>query len=289
MPSVVIAAHNEESVIGSCIDALLSQGVRAEEIVVVANGCSDRTADVARGREVMVVDLEQPGKAGALNAGDARAVGYPRIYLDADIVVPPGGVAAVLASFAQVPSALAVVPRRRVNTVGRQWPVRAYYAVNTRLPVFDEGLFGRGVITLTAEARGRFVEFPAMVADDLFLDAQFTDAEKFVTPEVEIVVDAPFTTRDLLRRLVRVRRGNAQLRAAASAGDVVASVRPSQRWTWLRVTAGHPTLWPSAVAYAIITTIAGQCARRSRDGVEAWGHDTSTRTRAQAAGEDGAS
>jgi glycosyltransferase involved in cell wall biosynthesis len=280
MPSVVIAAHNEESVLGSCLDALLFQGVRSDEIVVVANGCSDRTADIARERDVVVIDLEQAGKAGALNAGDVVASGYPRIYLDADIVVPSGGVASVMSTFEQFPLALAVVPRRRVNTADRTWPVRAYYAVSTRLPAFREGLFGRGMIALSAEGRGRFAEFPTMVADDLFIDAQFSDAEKFVASGVEVVVEVPFTTRDLLRRLVRVRRGNAQMRAAGAAGEVEASVRPSQRWAWLRATAGHPTLWGRAVTYVILTTIAGRRARRQGDSAEAWGHDTSTRERA---------
>jgi glycosyltransferase involved in cell wall biosynthesis len=288
MPSVVIAAHNEESVIGACLDALLAQGMRPSDVVVVANGCADRTAEVARERGVVVIDLPEPGKAGALNAGDAAAVGYPRIYLDADIVVPPTGVASVLASFERLPAALAAVPRRRVNTTGRAWPVRAYFAVNTRLPAFEEGLFGRGMIALSAEGRSRFAEFPAMVADDLFLDAQFSNAEKVVTPDAEIVVDAPFTG-DLLRRLVRVRRGNAQLRAAAAAGTVEAEVRPSQRWAWLRVTVGHPSLWASAVTYAVITVIAGGRARRAPDGDVAWGQDTSTRGRSQAASDGRAS
>ena len=48
--SVVIAAHNEEDVLGRCLDALLRGSRPTElEIVVVCNGCTDRTADVARG------------------------------------------------------------------------------------------------------------------------------------------------------------------------------------------------------------------------------------------------
>ena len=283
MPSVVIAAHNEESGVGACLDALLSQGLHGHEIVVVANGCSDRTAEVARERGVVVVDREQPGKSAALNAGDAVAVGYPRVYLDADIIVPPGGIHSVLAVFERTPQAAAVVPRRRVETAGRAWPVRAYYAVNVRLPAFQHGLFGRGMITVSAAGRARFAEFPALIADDLFLDAQFTDAEKAEASDVEVVVDAPFTTKELLRRLVRVRRGNAQMRAAAAAGEVAADVRPSQRWAWLAATAGHPRLWPAAVVYVVITAVAGRRARRPAEGAAAWGQDMSTRGRAGAA------
>ena len=42
-----------------------------------------------------VLDLPSAGKVPALNAGDAVAVGYPRIYLDADIVIPAIGVRAL--------------------------------------------------------------------------------------------------------------------------------------------------------------------------------------------------
>ena len=83
MISVVIAAHNEAAVIGTCLDALIAPDI---DITVVANGCSDNTAAVAASRPgVRVIDLPAPGKSAALNAGDAVAVGFPRAYLDADI------------------------------------------------------------------------------------------------------------------------------------------------------------------------------------------------------------
>ena len=151
MPSVVIAAHNEENVIGLGLDALLDQQAPEPiEVVVSANGCTDRTVAVATRPGVTVIDRPEPGKAGAINAGDRAAIGFPRIYLDADILVPPGGLAAVLARFDETPQALAVVPRRRLNTVGRPWPVRAYFSINERLPAFQNGLFGRGMIALSA-------------------------------------------------------------------------------------------------------------------------------------------
>ena len=56
--SVVIPAHDEEAVVGRCLAALLD-GARPGEldVVVVCNGCTDATADIARGfgRGVRVV------------------------------------------------------------------------------------------------------------------------------------------------------------------------------------------------------------------------------------------
>lgn len=279
MLSIMIAAHNEENLIGTNLDALLAQRLTEPlEIIVSANGCTDLTVARATRPGVVVIDRPQPGKAAALNAGDSVATGFPRIYLDADIIVPPGGLAAVIERFAQTPPVLVVVPRRRVDTEARPWPVRSYFSIQERLPAFRTGLFGRGMIALSAEGRARFGVFPEMIADDLFLDSRFTDLEKAELSSVEVVVAAPFTTRDLLRRLVRVRRGNAQMRAAAAAERIDAHVRTADRWSWLRdAVLPHPRLLPAAVPYVLITLVAALLARRSVRTGDGWGRDGSTR------------
>lgn len=279
-PAFVIAAHNEERVIGACLEALLDQGVAPERIVVVPNGCTDRTAAVAAGYGVVVVDRPEPGKSGALNAGDAAAPAGPRIYLDADIIVPPGGVDALVARLHVPPPVLAVVPSRRLDTTGRPLAVRAYSAISERLPAFRTGLFGRGMILVSEAGRARFGTFPEMVADDLFLDSHFAVGEKAEAASVTVVVEAPFTTRELMSRLVRVRRGNAQMRAAAQKGAVEIDVRASDRWAWLKVALDRPWLLPSAVVYLTLTLVAARRARRSAGAAIGWGQDTGSRERA---------
>jgi glycosyltransferase involved in cell wall biosynthesis len=288
LPSVVIAAHNEAGVIDDCLRALQAQPVPDLEVIVVANGCSDRTVAVAARTGVTVIDRPEPGKPGALNAGEAVATTLPRIYLDADILVPEGGLPAILDTLATEPHPLAVVPRRRLNTTGRPWPVRSYLVINERLPAFQHGLFGRGLIALSAEGRARFDRFPEMIADDLFLDSQFTDAEKAIAERVQVTVEAPFTTRDLLRRLVRVRRGNAQMRAAAQAGQLRSPVRSADRWAWWRdVVRRDLRLVPAAVPYVALTLTAAVLARLRSPDRAGWGRDESTR-RARPDGPGGA-
>ncbi|MCT9818984.1 glycosyltransferase family 2 protein [Microbacterium sp. W1N] len=271
MASIIIAAHDEEAVIGRCLDALRDQ-VTGADVIVSANGCHDRTAQIAATHGATVIDRVEPGKAAALNAAERVASTFPRVYLDADIVVPPEGLAHLLAQL-EAPGVLAAVPRRRIELAGRPWPVRAYFAINERLPVFRDGLFGRGMIAVSAAGRERFDEFPTVIADDLFLDSQFATPEKREAPEVEVVVAAPRRTRDLVARLVRVRRGNAQLRAAAESLGV--EVRPGDRWAWLReVVVPRPHLLVAAVPYVVITALAAWRARRDTGG---WGRDESTR------------
>lgn len=271
MASVIIAAHDEETVIGKCLDALAREDVDLQ-IIVSANGCTDRTAAIARARDVLVVERDEPGKPGALNAAERVADRFPRVYLDADIVPPAGAIAALAGALDDAAGVLATMPVRRFDTAGRPWPVRAYYRINVRLPVFRSGLFGRGLIVLSETGRARFGEFPEMTADDLFLDAQFAESEKVEVPAVEVVVQAPHTTRDLVRRLVRVRRGNAEMRATGGA----AFVRASDRWSWLRdVVLRDLRLLPDAVAYASISLLAEYRAHRSP--ADTWERDQSTR------------
>jgi glycosyltransferase involved in cell wall biosynthesis len=269
-------------VLGACLDALLAQAdPGALQIIVSANGCTDDTAGVARRRGATVVERAEPGKPGALNAADDVAVGFPRVYLDADIIVPPHGLRRLLRRLDD--GALAAVPRRVLDTDGCPLLVKAYCAINKRLPVFRDGLFGRGMIAVSAEGRARFDRFPELIADDLFLDAQFALAEKRQADDVSVIVQAPRRTRALLDRLVRVRRGNAEMRAASARGTVAAPVRASDRWAWLRdVVIPRPWLILAAIPYVGITVAADVVGRRAAGA--SWGRDDTTRARQAAPG-----
>ncbi|PZF91826.1 glycosyltransferase [Micromonospora deserti] len=272
MISVVMAAHNEARVIGGCLDALLADAAPGElDIVVVANGCSDDTAQVAAARPgVRVIEVAQAGKANALNVGDTAARGFPRIYLDADVVLSPGALREMAAALTGDAAPLAVMPRRRMVTEGRSLAVRAYYAINTRLPVFADALFGRGAIGVSAAGRDRFDRFPEQIADDLFLDSQFSAEEKQEVASATSLVQAPRHTRDLVRTLARVRAGNTMLRASHT------NIRPSAPSSWFRdVVLPRPWLAPAATVYVTITLAAALKSRRHPS--NGWGRDESTR------------
>jgi glycosyltransferase involved in cell wall biosynthesis len=281
--SIVIAAYNEAAVIGRCLDALLSGAVPGEfDVTVVANGCTDGTAQVAAARVgVRVLELPAAGKVSALNVGDAVAVGYPRIYLDADVVIPATGVRA-LRDALTVPAAspaekvLAVTARREYDVSRSPMLVRSCCTISSRLPVYRNALFGRGVIALSAEGRDRFAQFPQVIADDLFLDSLFTAEEKREIGSVTVQLEAPRRTRDLLRRLVRVRRGTASMRAAPAAE--ARGVARSARMSWLfDVALREPALIPAALCHAVIMLIADVLARIPQRPGNTWGRDDSSR------------
>ncbi len=276
MTSVVIPAHDEGKVIGQNL-ANLQRDADEVDITVIPNGCSDDTAQVARAAGVRVLEISTPSKAAALNAGDAIAAGFPRAYLDADILVPAGGLKRMASVFGRPDSPLAAVPARQLDLSGRPLAVRAYFAINSRLPAIQSGLLGRGMIMLSEEGRSRFAEFPLMMADDLFLDSLFSDTEKRTVESVVVTVATPRRTRDLVRRLTRVRRGNAALRAAWGEGILSGQIRPVNRLSWLRdVVVPHPWLLPAALLYVSLTTWAALWAKATPDSQE-WGRDESSR------------
>jgi glycosyltransferase involved in cell wall biosynthesis len=84
--SCIIPVHNGERFLREAIDSILAQSHPPSEIVVVDDGSSDRTPEVARGYEPEITYLhqEQAGPAAARNAGLAAAAGEFIAFLDAD-------------------------------------------------------------------------------------------------------------------------------------------------------------------------------------------------------------
>jgi glycosyltransferase involved in cell wall biosynthesis len=211
--SVVIPAHNEASVIDRCLTNLL-EGFAAEEldVLVVCNGCRDDTAARARawGSRVHVIELAQASKPAALRAGDSAARAFPRLYLDADVILAGPAARRVLDHLRA--GAIAARPPIRYDT-GRCSPlVRSYYRARERVPAVMGSLWGAGVCGLSAAGRRRFREFPDLVADDLWLDRQYDPAEIEIVDCIPVLVAAPRRTRDLLNILRRTYRGKAGTR-----------------------------------------------------------------------------
>jgi glycosyltransferase involved in cell wall biosynthesis len=214
--SVVIPAHNEQSVIADCLSPLETLAARGMiEVVVVCNGCTDATAEVARSfRGVRVVELPVGHKPSALRAGDKAVTALPRIYLDADVVLAAEATLAVLNRLADggcdAPAGpLAARPPVRFDATGSNLLVRQFYGARSRIPAVLDSLWGAGAYALSASGRARFDEFPDLVADDLWVDHLFAPDEREIINCSPVTVRAPARTRDLLKVLRRTYRGKA--------------------------------------------------------------------------------
>ena len=96
---VLIPAHNEEAGLGATLAALTPELGPEDRVLVVADNCTDRTAEIARAHGVEVVERSDPsrrGKGYALAFGlDVLRSKPPAVVviLDADCVIAPGGLA----------------------------------------------------------------------------------------------------------------------------------------------------------------------------------------------------
>ncbi len=85
--SVVIPAHNEEKYIGRCLKSIriaAKEITDKVEIIVVANRCTDRTADIARRFGARVVDNSDRCISSIRNAGVRASSGKIVVTIDAD-------------------------------------------------------------------------------------------------------------------------------------------------------------------------------------------------------------
>ena len=210
--SVIIPAHNEAATIGRNLRALREGTDRDDlDVVVVCNGCTDRTAEMAREADprARVIEIQRASKAEAVRVGNALTDVFPRIHLDADIEL--NGTAALrLVEPIMRDDVLATAPRRDVPRTGCSRWVRWYYDVWEALPHVEAGLFGRGVVVLSQEGQERVTALPRMMSDDLGMSDSFTGDERRVVPVAVAVVHPPRTVRDLLRRRIRIATGNVQ-------------------------------------------------------------------------------
>jgi glycosyltransferase involved in cell wall biosynthesis len=129
--SVIIPAFNEERMIGRCLAALAAQDVSLDifEVIVVDNGSSDHTLEVARtfADSLKLTLLSNPGlKISALrNLGATSSKAKFLAFLDADCIAPrswlrnalgrlESGDGGVIGSFYTIPA-------------GSSWLARAWY------------------------------------------------------------------------------------------------------------------------------------------------------------------
>lgn len=84
--SVIIPAHNSEATLARAIDSVLSQSYPAQEIIVVDDGSTDGTSEVAAryGERLRYMHQDNAGVSSARNQGAQAAYGDWLAFLDAD-------------------------------------------------------------------------------------------------------------------------------------------------------------------------------------------------------------
>jgi glycosyltransferase involved in cell wall biosynthesis len=277
MISIVVPAHNESLVIERTLKPWVT-GPAAEDIsvVVVCNGCTDETADKARraGPTVRVIETEIASKTHALNLGDEASSGFPRIYVDADIVISRDAIQA-LARRLERGDVLAVAPTPDLDLTGCSLLVRLYFSIRSRLPSACQGIGGSGVYALSEAGRKRFAQFPDVVADDTYVRLQFRPEERETLASVKSSVFPARTIRQLIAVRSRAHTGTFEL-AYRYPGLSVNRDETNNR-TLIQLFR-DPKLWPGLLVYCSVNVLARRrAAIRSRTKASAWERDETSR------------
>jgi GT2 family glycosyltransferase len=97
--SVIVPVYNGSKTLPACLQALTRQTLPPDEIIVVDDGSTDDTADIAARFEMTVVRQENAGPAAARNCGAQIAQGHILLFTDADCRPTPDWVERMVAPF----------------------------------------------------------------------------------------------------------------------------------------------------------------------------------------------
>jgi cellulose synthase/poly-beta-1,6-N-acetylglucosamine synthase-like glycosyltransferase len=105
--TVVIPAYNAERTLGKVLDALSAQTHTVDEVIVVDDGSTDGTAELAARHGAVVVHTDGSGFAGAArNRGWDEATGDVVVFLDSDAIPGDGWGAGLRRALAEFPGAI---------------------------------------------------------------------------------------------------------------------------------------------------------------------------------------
>ena len=220
--SIVIAAHNEELVIGRRIENLLALDYPPEHlhILIGSDGSTDRTSEIVHlYRQPMIAFHDfalQRGKAEVLNDLVALARGKYVVFTDANTFFEPSADKELIRGFRLAPSACAVVGKLEFRTAeGTVNPDSFYWRYETVLKTlesrFGTVLGANGAIY--AIKRAWFRALPAGTIVDDFLIPMLMRLERggavIFRPAAKAWEMVPETVRDEFRRRVRIGAGDA--------------------------------------------------------------------------------
>ncbi len=222
--AAVICAHNEESTIGNILTVLQNQTRPAEAVYVVADNCSDRTAEIARsmGATVLVkAPTEGGGKADALKffleaTRDENFDGF--VFFDADTIPNTDFIEHILPGLMRAEMA---VGYHSFENHSATWSEAANSMLGHIMwHHFFEPRYKAGVYSLVMGMgyglRRSYLErlqwTPRTRTEDLALslDAALTDAEFVLCPEAEFRDKQPETWLVSWHRMRRWMTGDLQ-------------------------------------------------------------------------------
>jgi 4,4'-diaponeurosporenoate glycosyltransferase len=142
--SIIIPARNEEHNLPFLLESLVSQTPAPREIIVVDDGSTDRTAEIARVAGAKVISSKPlpdgwRGKTWACHQGAAEAAGDLLCFVDADTTFEPGGLARMWSCYEG--GAFSVGPWHAVEKPYES--LSLFFNLNMVAGTVPDGLFGQ--------------------------------------------------------------------------------------------------------------------------------------------------
>lgn len=125
--SVIIPAYNSAASVCRTIDSALAQNLKPHEVIVINDGSTDNTAEVAQsyGDKIIYIEQDNQGQGSARNAGLKVATGRFIAFLDADDYWLPGFLKRCVGFLEEHQEAVAVstgIIVKRWKKPDRYWP-----------------------------------------------------------------------------------------------------------------------------------------------------------------------
>lgn len=218
--ALIVPAHNEEAVIARCLETALRGAPEfgGPQVIIAANGCTDRTVEIARALvpDALVLDLPEGSKTKAMNAAHRKALCFPRLFLDADVRCDYPSLVA-LANVLRQPGVMAASPRLNMDLSRSNALIRSYYKVWMTQPYVTRAMVGSGCFGLSKDGYDRIGDFPPITGDDIWVHSRFREKERRnigadeTGQPVQFTVSPPRRAIDQIRVESRRRLGNEEL------------------------------------------------------------------------------
>ena len=275
--SVVVPARNEEVSLRDCLESLVRQAGIAYEVIVVDDGSSDRTREIALSfQEVQVVDPGPlppgwSGKNNALVAGARGARGEWLLFTDADTVHRTGSLARAVAEAKQQNAALlSYSPEQEVHGFWEKavMPVifaelaRAFRPSEVSNPASRAAAANGQYILISREAYDA-IGGHAAIASDLLEDVALAQAVKASGRKIFFRYGGDEVRTRMYRSLVQLREGwtkNLVLLFRSPVGLAVLRMTEFVLITGgvtITIVAGAREKWIPAVISGVLTVVPG--------------------------------
>jgi len=221
--TVLVPAYNERGYVGQTLRALLAADypVGKRDVVVVDDGSTDGTYEEAlafESADVKVVRKTNGGKYSALNYGLLFATGEVVVAIDADSLVHPTALRAIVEPFRADPSVGAVASHVKVLNPGSLLTACQQLEYVVGMNVYRRMLDLFGAVTIVPGCLGAFrrsvVEGahaydPDTLAEDFDVTLKVLEAGyRVAVSDAVVYTEVPATWADLYRQRLRWYRGN---------------------------------------------------------------------------------